>query len=326
MSDQELKWGILGPGRIARKFASDLVNVNGHKIIAAASRNKERSDQFARDFGVLRSYDRYESLLEDQNVDIVYIATPHTFHAEWAVKALDAGKHVLCEKPIGINEGEVHKIVEASKGNDRFLMEGLWSRFNPSIRAVLDHIRSGDIGEVNYVNADFTFYNNPSEEGRLLNMELAGGSLLDIGIYPLFLAYLIFGVPDDIKAIARYHDTGADVQMSAVLKYKNGLASASSSIASQSKMIAKIAGKEGAIYIDSRWHEADGYVLEKNGKEQHFSLPTLGNGFGPEIEECGRCIRSGRTESNLWSHQNSLDLIRIMDKIRYLIGLKYPFE
>ncbi len=326
MSRGILNWGILAPGKIAHKFANDLALLDDHKIVAVASRSEKRAEKFAKDFLVQRTYASYENLLTDKDVDIVYIATPHTFHAEWAIKLLDAGKHVLCEKPLGVNEREATSIIDASKRNRKFLMEAMWSKFNPTIQACLRHVKNGDLGEVNYVNADFTFYNDPPEESRILNMDLAGGALLDIGIYPLFLAYSLFGIPNEVKALARFHKTGADIQAAATLLYDDGLALIMGSTVSNSEMVAKIAGKRGAIYIDSRWHEAAGYTLDVGGKSKHYSLPKRGKGYTYEIEECLKCFRNGQIESDQWSHQNSLDMIRIMDEMREQIGLRYPFE
>jgi len=321
-----INWGVIAPGKISKKFAQDMSLVEGNEIISVASRSLERAQEFADEFKVSKVYGDYDSILSDPDIDILYIATPHTFHAEWAIKALNAKKHVLCEKPLGINIREVKSIIEASKRNKMFLMEAMWSRFNPTINKCLALLEEGVIGAPNYINADFTFFNNPSEEGRLLNMDLAGGSLLDIGIYPLFLAYIVFGMPLEVKAIGRYHATGADTQIGVSMIFKNGIAQAASSIISNSAMEAKISGKKGAIYLDSRWHEAQGYSVEKDGKRDHFDLPSTGFGYSHEIEECAKCIINGQIESTKWSHQNSLDLISIMDEIRSQIGLKYPFE
>ena len=327
MSLKKIKWGIIGPGKIAQKFASDLSLVEDNELSAVASRDIERARLFSDQFNAEKSYGSYEAILDDPNVDILYIATPHTFHAEWAIKALENGKHVLCEKPLGLNESQVTKIIDAAHQNNRFLMEALWSRFNPAINDCLNQINQGIIGDPNFLTADFTFYNNPPENGRLLNLDLAGGSLLDIGIYPLFLSYLIFGMPKSIKAHGILHEkTGADVQVSMTLLYQNATAQLSSSIMTQSDMVAKIAGKKGAIYINSRWHEAQGYRIQTTDGDHQIQKSTLGYGYSHEIIECSDCLRNGELESKKWSHQNSLDLIRLMDEVRSQIGLKYPSE
>lgn len=323
---RKLTWGTIGLGKIAHHFIKDFQLLDNTKVGAVASRNLEKAKAFADEYQVPASYGSYEALLEDESVDIVYIATPHHAHAEWSIKAMNAGKHVLCEKPLAVNQLQVENIIAAARRNKVFMMEAFWSRFNPTIKKVLSLINEKAIGKVNYVNADFSFFTMAFPESRILNMELAGGALLDVGVYPLFLAYSIFGKPEEILATARFHKTGADVQTAILLKYENGIANLMSGISSHSDMVAKIYGTKGQIYIDSRWHEAQGYTIVKNGISEQISLPTLGRGFTYEIQECITCIQNRQIESALWTHQNSLDLIEIADKIRNQIGLKYPFE
>ena len=187
-------------------------------------------------------------------------------------------------------------------------------------------IDSGKIGNVNYVNADFCFYGMDSPKDRVLNRNLAGGALLDIGVYPVFLSYLIFGVPEEIKASAILHEGGVDIQTSAILKYRNGIASLTCGFNSNSKMIARIYGDKGSIMIDDQWHRAQGLTLIQDDSEKEYELPTRGTGFTYEIEECARCIISEKNESDTWSHKNSLDLITICDNIRKEIGLIYDAD
>jgi predicted dehydrogenase len=323
-----LRFGILGLGAIAHKFALDLRLVKGANLIAAASRTDEKAENFAREHGVNHYYGRYEDLLADPAVDIVYIATPHDSHEKWTLAAIEAGKHVLCEKPMGVNRTQVECMVHAARERGVFLMEALWSRFNPTIMEVLGLLRDKAIGEVNYLNADFCFHYEKDDIGsRLLDARLAGGALLDVGIYPLFLAYSIFGKPSEIAALSRFDlRTGIDAQTAMILTFDSGIASLMSGFISKSDMTGRIYGTAGQIYIDSRWHESQGYTLVAGGKTEYVSLPKLGKGYTYEIEECIRCIAEGRLESPLWSHQNSLDLAEIMDEVREKVGLKYPFE
>ena len=321
-----LNWGIVGSGKIANKFAKDLALVEGAQLKAIASRSLDKAKTFAEAHQIENYYDSYQSLFDDPEVDIVYIATPHDSHMEYGVMALNAGKHVLCEKPLAVNKKQVQKMLDASKHNNVFLMEALWTRFNPSMVDILDKIENGSIGDVSYINADFSFYKEAPPESRLYNMSLAGGSLLDVGIYPIFLAYLIFGYPKEIIASARFHDTGADIQTAALLKYDEGIASINSGFTSKSDMVSKIYGREGSIMMNAPWHHTDSYQIIKDGESQLIQHPLTGMGFSYEIIECQKCILAGKTQSDLWSHQNSLDLINIMDEIRNQIGLKYPFE
>jgi len=323
---KSINWGIVGSGKIANKFARDLFLVEGGQLVAVASRSLEKAKIFAEAHKVESYYDDYQSLYDDPQVDIIYIATPHDSHMEYSIKAMDAGKHVLCEKPIGVNNAQVQKMVEASNRNQVFLMEAFWTRFNPSMIEVLEKINKGEIGAVNYINADFCFYKEAPPESRMYNMDLAGGSLLDVGVYPIFLAYQIFGYPKEILATARFHETGADIQTAAIFKYEQGLANLTSGFASKSDMISKIYGSEGSIMMNAPWHHTNSYHIIKDGESQLIKHPLLGMGFSYEIEECHQCIRMNKIQSDLWSHQNSLDLISIADEIRNQIGLKYPFE
>ena len=325
-----LRWGIIGLGNIAHQFAKDLLLLDNCQLVAVASRNLDKAKSFATLYKVTTAYGNYTSLLEDKSVDIVYIATPHNSHLEWAVSALNQGKHVLCEKPLAVNAPQVMQIAEAAKREGLFLMEAFWSRFNPSIVKVLELVKNGAIGEVNYLNADFTFFRDDPKDSRMLNMDLAGGSLLDMGVYPCFLAYMLLGKPRQILASAIFHTTGADLQTAAILKFPSGIANIYSGFKSQSDMSAKIYGTKGRIYIDPIWHETQGFTLIKgndgNYHEEHYNFPTLGKGFTYEIQECVACIQAGKTESEKWSLQHSLDLISITDEIRRQIGLVYPFE
>lgn len=322
-----IRWGILGPGRIAHSFAKDLALVKDGRLTGVASRNLDRAREFADEYEAEYAFGSYEELLVSDKVDVIYIATPHTGHMEWAIKAMEKGKHILCEKPLGINLGQVQKMLRAAKDNKVFLMEALWSRFNPSIRKIKQLIDEDVLGQVSYLHADFAFYSlDRDEEGRLLNPDLAGGSILDIGIYPIFLAYLILGKPKRILATSNLYKTGAEVQTSMIFQYDKAQAILYSGLTSKSEMRAEISGSKGEILIDPRWHETQGFVCAINDKEKRYDLPTLGKGYTHEIDEVHRCLREEKLQSALWSHQNSIDLITLMDEVRRQGGIKFPFE
>ncbi len=322
-----IRWGILGPGKIAHSFAKDLRLVDDGMLTAVASRNHDRARAFAAEYGAEHTYGSYTELLESDKVDVVYIATPHTGHKQWALTALEHGKPVLCEKPLGVNLAEVQEIINAARDNKVFLMEALWSRFNPSIKKSKEWVDSGKIGKVGYLHADFAFYGLDRDEGgRLLNPDLAGGTILDIGIYPIFLAYLVLGKPDKILASSHFHKTGAEVQTAMIFDYPNAQALLYSGLSGRSEMRAEISGDRGSIWLDSRWHEAQGLSLVIDGEEERHELPTKGKGYTYEIAEVHRCLRQGELQSDLWSHQNSLDLISLMDEVRRQAGVVFPFE
>tara|TARA_R110002051_G_scaffold308784_1_gene381024 strand:- start:1572 stop:2555 length:984 start_codon:yes stop_codon:yes gene_type:complete len=325
--ENKIRWGILGPGRIANSFAKDLRLTETSELVAVASRNLSRASEFAKEYNAKYAYGSYEELFNSPDVDVIYIATPHTHHAALAITAMEHGKHVLCEKPMGVNKNEVTRMIGAAQKNKVFLMEALWTRFNPSISKIKELVDNNKIGSIGYLQADFAFYAlDREEEGRLLNPALAGGSLLDIGIYPIFLAYLMLGKPTNILASSKFHSTGAEIQTSLIFEYDKAQAMLYSGLTSNSEMKAKITGTKGSIYIHPRWHETNGFTIEINGEKEDFEEPTIGKGYSHEINEVNSCLASGKLQSDLWSHQNSLDLIEILDQIREQVGIAFPFE
>jgi predicted dehydrogenase len=324
-SNQPIRWGILGPGKIAEKFAHDLALVKNAEIRAVASRSLDRAIAFGgRHFGA-RPYSSYEAMVKDGEIDIMYIATPHTFHLEQTLLCLENGIPVLCEKPASINQKEVQMMVDASRQNNVFFMEALWTRFIPSMRKVLDIVESGIMGEVDHVEAEFCFTAPVDPLSRLYDMSLGGGSILDIGIYPAFLAYLLLGIPKSIQATGQIYDSGADQTCSMNFEYERKKSAAlHSSLLFESNMPARITMTKGYILMQPRWHEAPGLVMIRAGYEpEHLHCAPLGKGFSHEIEECHRCLIDGRVESDLWSHQNSLDLMGILDEVRRQVGVVY---
>ncbi len=325
--DQKIKWGIVGPGRIATKFVGDLKLVHDAEITAVASRSLERAQNFATEFNIPNAFGNYDELFDSDVVDVLYIATPHNFHKKLTIRTMEKGKHVLCEKPLGVNKKEVDQMVETAKKHKVFMMEALWSRFNPSIQKVKKLIDEGAIGDVGYLHADFAFFALDRDlDSRLLNPDLASGSLLDIGIYPIFLAYLILGMPERIEAVSNFHDNGTELQTSMIFHYPLAQAILYSGLKGNSKMEAEISGTKGDIYIRPRWHEAKGFSLVKNNEVEEFDLLVQGTGYFYEILEVNKCLREGRIESTLWSHQNSLDLVELLDKVRGKCGIRFPFE
>lgn len=321
-----LRWGIVGLGNIAHQFIQDLQLLPNTEVVAVGSRSPTKAQAFAQQYQVAHAFGDYFSVFKHPEVDVVYVATPHDTHEHLSISAMNAGKHVLCEKPLGINYAQVQNMIAAARKNSVFLMEAYWTRFNPTFRKCLQLIEENLIGAVNYVNADFSFYGEGSPESRMYNMELAGGSLLDLGIYPIGLAYCIFGMPEQIVAAARFHETGADLQTMAILKFKNGMANIMTGFSAPSDLRAKIYGTGGQLFIDAPWYAAQGYTVDINGELNTYLLPTNGRGFTYEIEACMECIAQKKMENDLWTHQNSLDIAFITDEIRRQTGLSYPME
>jgi len=322
-----IRWGIVGAGKIAHSFAKDMALVANNRLCAVASRSLNKASEFAETYGAEHAFGSYDELFKSDVVDVVYIATPHTVHADVSIRAMNHKKHVLCEKPMGVNGDEVKRMLASAKENKVFLMEALWSRFNLTIKKVKQLVDDGEIGTVAYLKADFAFYGlDRDESGRILNPNLAGGTILDIGIYPIFLSYLLLGMPKSITAQSQFYKTGIESQTAMVFEYENAQALLLSSLACNSEMKAEIAGSMGTVFINPRWHEASSYIMEKDGNEELVTLEKIGKGYTYEIEEVASCITNGQFESKLWSHQNTTDLCRLLDTVREKAGIKFPFE
>jgi predicted dehydrogenase len=323
--NQTIRWGIIGPGNIARKFATGLQALPDATLLAVASRSHDNAQRFGKEYGVSHRYDSYEALVSDPEVDAVYIATPHTGHYEHTLLCLNHNKAVLCEKPLAINTGQVKKMIALAQEKRLFFMEALWTKFLPSIRQIRKLIAEGAIGEVRTVQADFGFRTDASPAGRLLNSALGGGSVLDIGIYPIFLATTLLGRPTQVKALAQMTTTGVDAQCSMSLAYENGaVATLLSTIVSTTPTQAYIAGSRGSIQLHPRWYAPASFTLFQDGKEPVLVSPEyLGNGYNYEAEEVMHCLREGRTESELMSHSDSLLLMEVMDWVRKEAGIQY---
>ena len=322
-----IKWGVLGLGKIAHKFVSDLQLVADCKLEAVASSSVARAAAFAEQYGVTRFYGSYRDLFADDQVEIIYIASLNQDHYAHTLAALKNKKAVLCEKPLAINQKQVLEMIHCAREHKTFLMEGLWTRFNPTFGQLQQWIAGGEIGALRYLNATFSF--NGLEyrtDSRLFNPYKAGGSLLDIGIYPLFLAYQLLGTPKSIQASAVKAAAGVDEQIAMILSYDKSQAILYSSFSHHEDMRATICGEEGEIYMDSRWHESPRIILVKGEKQTLKEFKFQGKGYTYEILEANQCLRNCQLESSKWSLQNSLDLVQLMDQTRALTGIKFPME
>jgi predicted dehydrogenase len=323
-----IRWGILGPGRIAHKFAQDLLTLPDAELYAVASSDQQRADEFAQQYGISHAFGSYEGLLTLADLDVVYVATPHVKHHENVMMLLKGGINVLGEKPFAMNSKQVQEMVDTARENKVFLMEALWSRFMPGIEKALELAQSGAIGKVVSVKADFGFKAPFLPEKRLFNKSLGGGSLLDIGIYPLFLSYLFLGKPKTIKASANFGSTGVDEQCGMVLTYSDGqLALLDSTILAATDCIGLIQGETGQIRIDSRFHETKGLTLVQEDKDKtiyEFKRETFGYDY--EAKHVMQCLTEGRTESPLWSLDDSLNLMALLDAVGAEAGIKYDIE
>tara|TARA_R110000796_G_scaffold96719_1_gene202772 strand:+ start:158262 stop:159218 length:957 start_codon:yes stop_codon:yes gene_type:complete len=310
-----MNWGFIGFGRIARKFLTSLESVQGETPYAFASRSN--AVELEKEFSNVKVYDNYESLFADPDIDIVYISTTHNFHCQNVIDALNAGKHVLCEKPMGISPDEIRKMMEVTKGTGKFLMEAMWMRFLPAYREAIRRAKSGEIGEVQYITASFGF-NSPNLKpaGRLLNPDLAGGALYDVGVYPLTIVSDIFGwQPDSFQAQAILSETGIDQSIQVQLSYKGGgMAQVFGSIAMNTNKEACIYGSEGFIKLPLFW-KAQEFEIHKDDNIEKVELPFKSTGYAHEIEEVVKCIKEGKTESPLFTLNDSLMSANLVESI-----------
>ncbi len=326
MESEIKKWGILGTGRIAKVFADAIKVADNSELYAVGSRSKENAQNFASQFNVPKYYGSYEELVSDPDVDIIYIATPHTFHLEHTLLALDHDKHVLCEKPLGVNSREVKIMTEKAKEKNLFLMEAMWSRFLPNILKTKELIENNEIGDVKLMTAYFSFRSKNGSEHRHFNPDLCGGTILDIGIYNIFLALYLFGKPLEVSAIAGLSDGGVDTASSYTFKYENDmLAVMYSSFLADSPVVAEIYGSKGKISLEDRWF-CPGKVKVSyfDGTEESVETVVKGNGYECEAEEAVKCIADGKLQSDFWSWNNCMELVEMMDLIRNKCGVIYP--
>ncbi|ANY72597.1 dehydrogenase [Paenibacillus ihbetae] len=328
MQESKIKWGIMGTGWIAQQFASDLALVSNGEALAVGSRTAGSAAEFASKYDIPRSYGSYEELVQDPDIDVIYIATPHPLHHENVRLCLDAGKAVLCEKPFTINSRELEDLVAAARERKLFLMEAMWTRFLPPIVKVREWLKEGRIGEVRLLKADFGFRSGWNPEGRLLNLQLGGGALLDAGIYPVSFASMIFGAePDGIWSTAHIGETGVDEQFSVILSYDSGkTASLNGAIRLGLNNEAYIYGTNGHIHIPS-FLNAKSATLHVDGEDTvHFNDDRKEIGYAFEAYEVGRCLAEGRLESDVIPLNESVAIMKLLDQIRGQWGLKYPSE
>lgn len=324
-----IRWGILGTGSIARQFARGLCAADGAELRAVGSRTSAAADAFGKEFGVSRAHATYEALASDPEVDVVYIATPHPMHKENTILCLNAGKAVLCEKPFAVNARDAREMVQTARDRKQFLMEAMWTRFIPVVAKAREWVRQGRIGDVRMIQADFGFRAGWDETSRLLDPAYAGGALLDVGIYPIALAYFFLGeAPVRVISTATLGSTGVDEQNAMVFAYASGaLALLSSAVRTNTQQEAFILGTEGSVKLHAPFWKAAKATLTIDGKdEETCEIPHKGNGYEYEAEEVMQCMREGRQESSVIPLDETIAMMETMDAIRAQWGLKYPFE
>lgn len=325
---EQFRWGLIGPGRIAESFAQALTVIDDAKLYAVASRNEQRAISFASKYNVETSYQQYAELVNDDNIDAVYIATPHRFHYEQIKLCLEAGRAVLCEKPLTVNATQSQELITLAKSKGLFLMEAVWTRFLPVYAQVKTWLDSGVIGEVKSLHSNFGFCLPRDLDDRTYNHDLAGGVLLDMGIYNITVSQWVYGEnPESIQATSLLTETDVDEHTSVTLRYSNGRFSQfTCSFLAKHNNDFFVYGTRGHIQLHDMFWCANKATLVTESEEVSISKPFRATGFEYEIEEVMSCIRSGLLESPVITHADTLGAMTIMDTIRSQVGQKYRFE
>ncbi|MDB5018201.1 MAG: hypothetical protein JWQ84_3033 [Mucilaginibacter sp.] len=326
-----IRWGILGAGRIAGKFASDLKLVQDAELIAVGSRSQATADKFGQEFGIKYCHSSYEALVQNPEVDVIYIATPHVYHHENALLCLQHKKAVLCEKPFAMNTRQAAEMIATAKENKVFLMEALWTKFHPHYKKMRKMIGQGLLGEIRSVLINFGFKPLDPVPARLFDPALGGGTVLDIGIYNVFMAMSVLGKPDHIDAVMTPASTGVDEQCAILFRYNNGaMAQLFSTFSSNLATEADICGTEGRIRLTSKFYEPSAtieYYKERTDSRQIIPVEKE-PGFGYQYEAChvNECLKKGLTESSVVTFADTLLLMETLDQIREKAGIHYPAD
>jgi predicted dehydrogenase len=323
MKKKTIKWGIIGLGKIANKFASDLATVENTELVAVASRSQENANEFGQKFNVKKAYNSYEALAKDPEVDAIYIATPHSFHKEHSILCLQNKKAVLCEKPFAMNAQEVAEMIAVAKENDTLLMEALWTYFLPHFNVVLDIVKSEKYGKLKKLEADFGFHTPYNTDSRLFKKEVGGGSLLDIGIYPIFAALSTLGRPANIEAKATFFENGADSSCSMIFEYNDAKAHLKSTLLEETPTEAIFTFQDAVVKLHTRFHESSKISIITGNKEEVIDVKTVTIGYSFEAEHFSQLIREGKKQSDVMTFEFSENLIATLDEVRAIIGLEY---
>ncbi len=322
--DVSIKWGIIGCGKIAHKFAEDLLTIPNAVLHAVASRDLIKAKNFGKTYNAFSCYGSYEELVLNPDVDVIYIATPHVFHFENTLMCLHHKKAVLCEKPFAMDINQVKEMITVAKENQVFLMEALWTYFLPHYQYVLGLVKSEELGSIKSLKADFGFVSNFNPNGRMFNKKLGGGSLMDVGIYPLFAALSILGYPEEINAKATFGETGVDNTCTMQLQYKGNItASLFSAITQQTNTELILELEQGTISINNKFHEPSSISITKNEAKQTLEFPVDVNGYKFEAMHVHEMLAQNRIESTIMTFEKSLQLIELLDSVRGKIGLHY---
>lgn len=318
MTSGRLRWGILGTGGIAATFAEDLALGGSGRVVAVGSRSHEAARRFAERFSVPNAHGSYSSLVADEEVDVVYVATPHPMHREDALAALHAGKPVLVEKPFTMDAAEAREVVAAARSSGLFCMEAMWTRFLPHVVEIREILASGELGELVSVSADHGQWFAEDPSFRLFAPELGGGALLDLGVYPVSFSSMVLGTPDRVVAIADQAFTGVDAQTSMLLGHPSGAhAILTCTLRAKSPTRAAIVGTLGRIEVDGDFYAPTCYeVVARDGQRRRVERAHEGRGLRHEADEVARCLQAGLLESPAMPLDETVSIMETMDEVR----------
>lgn len=324
---EKIRWGIISTGKIAHALARTFQEVDDAELVAVASRSQASADEFGAQYNVPNCYASYEAMMEDKDVDAVYIATPHSHHYENMLMCIEAGKHILCEKAFTLNAQQAQICIDRAREKGVFLMEAMWTRFIPATVQARQWIAEGLIGEIKQVRAEFCVHLPYNPEGRIYNPQLGGGALLDLGIYPISFATHWLGIPDDVYSFAFLGETGVDEYESIMFGYENGaIAQLSAGVRFNGTREATIVGDKGYIRFHPNFHHSERLTIkQEDTPERVVDIPHT-NGYRYEVEEVHRCIKAGKTESDIMPLDETLAIMTLMDTLREEWGVEYPNE
>jgi len=323
---KKYKWGILAPGKMSAKFTRGLQLLDNVELYAVGSRDIQRAKQFAEEFGFQKSYGSYEELAKDKEVDIIYIASPHSHHYEHTMLCLKNKKAVICEKAFAMNSHEVEGMIAEASRQKVFLMEALWPPFQPMYIKTKKILNDGETGKIIHLNARFGFQAPFNPTDRKFNLELGGGSLLDIGIYAVIDALYFIGVPDEVTAKADFCETGSEISISIIFGYKDGrMATLYSSFRTAAGIGCDLLCENGNLFFTRERDMSQQLIVAFNGKEQEkYSLLPEGMGYQYEAMEVMKCLDEGKIQSDIVPHSFSSDLMKTLDRIRKAAGIVFP--
>jgi predicted dehydrogenase len=325
-SPDTVRWGIVGTGGIATRFVDALRETPGAVLGAVASRVPEPAVAFATRHGAERAHGSYAALAADPGVDVAYVATPHARHAADSILMLEAGKHVLCEKPLALDAAQVDRMRGAAMASGRFLMEAMWSRFLPSWRMIRMLVSDGRIGEPVHVAADFGFRFPTDPTHRLFDPALGGGALLDIGVYPVHLATMVLGTVSGVHATGQLGPTGVDELVAAVLDHERGTGVVTAALRTDLPCTARVSGTAGAIEVPAFMHCADHLVIRSGGRLERVDCSFVGEGMRFQVDEVHRCLAAGATESPTMPLAESRAVAAACDEVLAQLGVDHPRE